>query len=112
MKKLTVLALALALAAGSSAAAQARVAIKGGAVVPGNNTMFGGQGTVIKTAGGFVDEMIVKRAGGLKISLKPTGDRNRMGQMAALRKELDAARDALAEEKSKPSSTGSAAGTT
>jgi imidazolonepropionase-like amidohydrolase len=83
------------------------------AVMPGNDTMFGGQGAVIKTAGTFVDQMIVKRSAGLKISLKPTGQRNRMGQMAALRKELDAARDALAEEKSKPTSpatSGSASG--
>src|SRR5262245_40526039 len=31
------------------------------AVVPGNSTMFGGQAAVVRTAGGFVDEMIVKR---------------------------------------------------
>jgi imidazolonepropionase-like amidohydrolase len=69
------------------------------AVVPGNTTMLGGQGAVIKTAGTYVDEMVVKRSAGIKISLKPVGDRNRMGQVAALRKELDAARDSLAEAK-------------
>src|SRR5262245_45813558 len=31
------------------------------AVVPGNNTMFGGQAAIVKTAGGYVDEMVVKR---------------------------------------------------
>src|SRR3989440_11757289 len=36
------------------------------AIVPGNNTMFGGQAAVVKTAGEFVDQMIVKRGVGLK----------------------------------------------
>ena len=76
------------------------------AVVPGNNTMFGGQAAVVKTAGGFVDEMVVKRSVGIKISLKPVGDRNRMGHLATLRKELDAARDGLAAEK-KPETSSS-----
>src|SRR5437763_9440245 len=49
------------------------------AVVPGNSTMFGGQAAVVKTAGTFVDEMVGKRSAGIKISLKPVGDRNRMG---------------------------------
>jgi hypothetical protein len=73
------------------------------AIMPGNTTMFGGQGAVIKTSGALVDDMIVKRSAGLKISLKPTSDRNRMGQLAALRKELDAARDALNDAKTPPS---------
>ncbi len=68
------------------------------AVVPGNNTMFGGQAAIVKTVGGFVDEMIVKRAVGIKLSLRPAGERNRMGHVAAIRKELDAARDALADK--------------
>ena len=61
--------------------------------------MFGGQAAVVKTAGGYVDDMIVKRSVGIKISLKPTSDRNRMGHLATIRKELDAARDAIAEDK-------------
>src|SRR5437762_4954219 len=65
------------------------------AVVPGNDTMIGGQAAVIKTAGGFVDQMIVKRQAGLKISLKPTANRSRMSHLVSLRKELDAARDSL-----------------
>src|SRR5262245_11339725 len=69
------------------------------AVVPGNTTMFGGQAAVIKTAGQYVDEMIVKRQAGLKISLKPVGDRNRMGHIATMRKELDAARYAIEDAK-------------
>src|SRR5947207_6885331 len=64
-----------------------RNGVTAAAVVPGNNTMFGGQAAVLKTAGEFVDQMIVKRAIGIKISLKPVGDRNRMGHFATLRKE-------------------------
>jgi imidazolonepropionase-like amidohydrolase len=69
------------------------------AVVPGNNTMFGGQAAIVKTQGSIVDDMIVKRGLGIKISLKPATDRNRMGHMATIRKELDDARDALADQK-------------
>src|SRR5438270_5679412 len=65
------------------------------AVVPGNDTMIGGQAAVIKTAGGYVDQMIVKRQAGIKISLRPGEGRSRMSHVAALRKELDAARDAI-----------------
>ena len=65
------------------------------AVVPGNETMIGGQAAVIKTAGTYVEQMIVKRQAGIKISLRPTAGRSRMSHQAALRKELDAARDAL-----------------
>jgi imidazolonepropionase-like amidohydrolase len=83
------------------------------AIVPGNNTMFGGQAAIVRTAGGFVDEMIIKRSVGIKISLRPTGERNRMGHVAVMRKELDAARDALADKgktaESKPA-TGEKAG--
>ena len=69
------------------------------AIVPGNNTMFGGQAAIIKTTGMTVDDMIVKRSAGIKISLKPVGDRNRMGHLATIRKELDAAKMAVGNEK-------------
>ena len=69
------------------------------AVVPGNATMFGGQAAIVKPTGMIVEDMIVKRSMGLKISLRPVGDRNRMGHMATIRKELDAARDMLADAK-------------
>jgi hypothetical protein len=69
------------------------------AIVPGNNTMFGGQAAIIKTYGSIVDDMIVKRSAGIKISLKPIGDRNRMGHLATVRKELDSARLGLKDEK-------------
>src|SRR5437773_1303961 len=65
------------------------------AVVPGDDTMIGGQAAIIKTAGSYVEQMIVKRQAGIKISLRPTANRSRMSHLASLRKELDAARDAL-----------------
>jgi hypothetical protein len=74
------------------------------AIVPGNNTMFGGQAAIIKTNGMTVDDMIVKRFAGIKISLKPVGDRNRMGHLATIRKELDGAKVAAANDK-KPATT-------
>jgi imidazolonepropionase-like amidohydrolase len=74
------------------------------AIVPGNNTMFGGQAAIIKTNGITVDDMIVKRFAGIKISLKPVGDRNKMGHLATIRKELDGAKLAAAGDK-KPAAT-------
>jgi imidazolonepropionase-like amidohydrolase len=66
------------------------------AVVPGNATMFGGQAAIVKTHGSIVDDMIVKRAAAIKISLRPMQDRNRMGHIAQIRKWLDDAKDAVA----------------
>jgi imidazolonepropionase-like amidohydrolase len=76
------------------------------AVAPGDDTMIGGQTAVIKTAGVIVDQMVVKRNAGVKISLKPGTGRSRMGQLASLRKELDAARDAIQDEYDKPKVAG------
>src|SRR5579871_3813335 len=78
------------------------------AVAPGDDTMIGGQAAVIKTAGAMVDQMVVKRQAGVKISLKPAAGRSRMSQIAALRKELDSARDAIQDEYEKPKVAGAA----
>ena len=72
------------------------------AIVPGEETMIGGQAAIIKTAGSYVDQMIIKRQAGIKISLRPTTGRSRMSHLAALRKELDAAHDLLHDDYSKP----------
>lgn len=69
------------------------------AILPGNNTMIGGQGVVLKTAGIYVNDMIVKRDTGIKISLRPSSG-SRMGHIARLRKELDKAKQALEKKKS------------
>ena len=65
-------------------------------VAPGNSTMIGGQASVVKTAGKYIDDMLLVRAAGLKISLQPpTG--SRMSHIARLRRELETAKRQLAE---------------
>src|SRR5262245_19990294 len=59
-----------------------RQGITTAAILPGNNTMFGRQGAIGKTAGGFVDDIGVERSVGLQISLRPTSDRHRHGHGA------------------------------
>ncbi len=71
-----------------------RNGITSAAVVPGNSTLIGGKAAIVKTAGQYVNDMIVRRDWALKISLRPTSG-SRMSQMALLRKELDAAKKAL-----------------
>jgi imidazolonepropionase-like amidohydrolase len=65
------------------------------AVVPGNSTMIGGQAAVIKTAGSYVDDMILKRHAGIKISLSPASGASRMSHLAKLRREFEKARRAI-----------------
>jgi imidazolonepropionase-like amidohydrolase len=70
------------------------------AIVPGNSTLIGGQGAVLKTSGQYVNDMIVKRDAGMKISLRPTSG-SRMGHISKLRRELDKAKRAV-EKKNDP----------
>ncbi|MBL8816543.1 MAG: amidohydrolase family protein [Planctomyces sp.] len=58
------------------------------AVVPGNSTMIGGRAAIVKTAGSYVNDMLVKRDAGIKISLAPTTGTSRMSHFARLRREL------------------------
>jgi imidazolonepropionase-like amidohydrolase len=74
-----------------------RTGVTTAAVVPGNSTMIGGQAAIMKTAGGYVDDMLLVRAAGLKLSLQPPSG-SRMSHLAKLRKELDAAKRQLAEK--------------
>ncbi|HMO15699.1 MAG TPA: amidohydrolase family protein [Pirellulaceae bacterium] len=75
-------------------------------VLAGNSTMIGGQGTAIKTGETFLDAMILERVTGMKISLSPAGGVSRMGQLAALRKELaDAYKLAFPEQKKSEATT-------
>ena len=80
-------------------------------VLPGNNTLLGGTGTIIKPYGLTVESMLIKRYTGLKISLRPSGNTSRMGHMQRFRRymtELKAyledyeQRKADAEEEKKP----------
>ncbi len=64
---------------------------------PGNATMIGGQGCVLRPAGVTTESMIVVKNHALKISLAPRPGLTRMAQLAALRREFDALLDNVAE---------------
>lgn len=56
-------------------------------VLPGNDTLIGGTGLIVKPHGRTVEAMLVKRYAGLKISLKPF-QTSRMGHLRNLRREF------------------------
>lgn len=76
-------------------------------VIPGNDTQIGGQGIVVKPVGRTVEEMLLVRSAGLKISLEPVRGTTRAGQLAALRKAFDDAVEAK-EKAGKRAAEGSA----
>ena len=80
------------------------------AVVPGNATMFGGQAAVVKTGGAFVEQMVLKRSAGMKISLRPASRGSRMSHYANIRKEFEAARSTLRPTRRRSSSSTSSKG--
>lgn len=66
-------------------------------VLPGNNTLLGGTGTVVSPHGRTVEDMLVRRYTGLKISLEPTGNTNRMGHAQRFRRYMDELKEYLEE---------------
>jgi len=62
-------------------------------VIPGNDTQIGGQGILVKPRGRTVEEMLVRRAAALKISLEPVRNSTRAGQLAAIRRAMKDAAD-------------------
>ena len=70
------------------------------AVVPGNSTLIGGKAAIVKTAGQYVNEMVLRRDSAVKLSLRPTSG-SRMTQISRLRKELDKAKKSLEKESEK-----------
>ena len=66
-------------------------------VLPGNNTLLGGTGTVVRPYGRTVEAMLIKRYTGLKISLRPTENTSRMGHMQRFRRYMDDLKDYLEE---------------
>ena len=61
-------------------------------VIPGDQTLLGGQGLVLDPVGRTVEEMIVARDGGLKVALTPRRGTSRMAQFAELRRTFEATR--------------------
>ncbi len=57
-------------------------------VMPGNRTLIGGQGLVVKPHGLTVEDMTVKGRSGMKLSLLPIGRDSRMSHMKKLRREF------------------------
>jgi len=66
-------------------------------VLPGNNTLLGGTGTIVKPYGRTVEAMIIKRYTGLKISLQPSRNTSRMGHMQRFRRYVSDLKDYLEE---------------
>ncbi len=58
-------------------------------VLPGNGTVIGGTGILVKPVGSIIETMLVKRPSGMKLSLLPTAGRNRMTQIQELRRAFD-----------------------
>lgn len=55
-------------------------------ILPGNNTLLGGTGTIVKPYGRTLEAMLIKNYSGLKISMRPTRNTSRMGHMQRFRK--------------------------
>jgi imidazolonepropionase-like amidohydrolase len=68
-------------------------------VMPGNDTMIGGQGCVVRPTGVTVESMMVVRNVGMKISLRPRAGVSKMAHIAALRKELAEAAELVKDPK-------------
>ena len=66
-------------------------------VLPGNNTLLGGTGTLVKPYGRTVEAMLIKRYTGLKISLRPSSNTSRMGHMQRFRRYMSDLKDYLEE---------------
>lgn len=72
-----------------------RNGITGMLILPGNSTRFGGTGTVVKPTGKLVEDMLIQKPVGLKISMSPAGGQSRMGHVQQLRAYLDGAKKSL-----------------
>jgi hypothetical protein len=75
-------------------------------VVPGNSTMIGGQTAVVRTAGTYVNDMLIANPVGVKISMRPPSG-SRMSHLAALRRELDRAKGTAAADAGEAPDSGS-----
>ena len=58
-------------------------------ILPGNGTVVGGSGVIVKPVGVTVESMMVRQPSGMKLSLLPSGGRNRMAQIEDLRRAFD-----------------------
>jgi len=62
-------------------------------IMPGNNTILGGKGIIVKPVGLVVEDMVLVPDSGMKISVVGTGSQTRMGVMAQLRRYFNEAKE-------------------
>jgi len=65
-------------------------------IIPGNRTLLGGQGMVVRPFGRTVEDMAVRTQSGIKISLAATGT-SRVGQIRKLRREFESIEEYVAD---------------
>ncbi len=58
-------------------------------ILPGNATVVGGTGIIIRPVGVTVESMVVRRPSGMKLSLLASGGRNKVAQIQDLRRAFD-----------------------
>lgn len=66
-------------------------------VLPGNNTLLGGQGMVLRPAGRTVEDMAVQTNSGIKLSLATANNSGRLQQIRKLRRALEEGREYVAD---------------
>ncbi len=68
-------------------------------IMPGNNTILGGRGAVVKSAGLVVEDVLLVPDSGMKISVVGTPAQTRMGVMAQLRRYFNETKDFMEQQK-------------
>lgn len=68
-------------------------------IMPGNDTILGGKGAVVKTVGLVVEDMLLIPESGMKISVSGTPSQTRMGVSAQLRRYFNETKEYIAEQK-------------
>ena len=66
-------------------------------VIPGNNTLLGGKGMIVRPFGKTVEDMTIRDRGGMKVSLDAPRGTSRMAQIRKLRNALQDGMDAKAD---------------
>lgn len=68
-------------------------------IMPGNNTILGGRGAVVKSNGLVVEDMLLVPESGLKISVAGTPAQTRMGVLAQLRRYFNETKEYMEKQK-------------
>jgi imidazolonepropionase-like amidohydrolase len=68
-------------------------------IMPGNNTILGGKGALVKTVGLVVEDMLLVPESGIKISVVGTPAQTRMGVLAQLRRYFNETKEYMEKQK-------------